>query len=231
MKMVQIKLGFSNACLIIGDKPILVDTGVPGEEDKILRAVEAAGVQPGDISLILHTHGHADHVGSTAALRSRLGVPVAIHRADEAMLRGEGATNRLEPLRLESRLMLPFIHLLVNKPLTPIAPDLLIDEGTDLSAYGVDVRVLHTPGHTAGSLSFLLPKGDAIVGDLMMGGILGGYLGSARPNYPYYADDLEALRRSIRKVCNLSPNLLYVGHGGPLPGAPVGAYFSKIIRS
>lgn len=136
-----------------------------------------------------------------------------------------GRMNPLHPLRLKARL----VKLLVSRPFPPVAPDQFVDESTDLSAYGVDGRILHTPGHTAGSISVLLPNGEAIVGDLMMGGYFGGELLGAHPKYHYFADDLQAMRLSIQKILRYKPARLYMGHGGPLDEAAVRAYFAKDI--
>lgn len=211
MKITRIKLSFSNAYLVQNRHTILVDTGMPGEERKVLQAVEQSGVKTGDIRLILHTHGHVDHAGSTAALAKLLGVPTAAHRADEALLR-TGRMNPLQPLRMEARLIKP----LVDKPFPPAAPDLLVDETTDLAEFGVQGRILSTPGHTAGSIALLLPNGEAIVGDVLMGGFMGGNLLGSRPNYHYFADDLAAVQQSIHALLAAGVKTFYVGHGGPL---------------
>lgn len=224
MTITHIKLGFSNAYLITGRKTVMVDTGMPGEQTKILRAAEKAGIEPKDIALILHTHGHVDHAGSTAALKQVLGAPTAIHRADEGLMRA-GKMNPLTPLRLESRLILP----LVNKPFAPVAPDLLVDEIFDLSAFGIEGRILPTPGHTAGSISILLPGGAAIVGDVLMGGYLGGNLLGTRPNYHYFADDVPAVHASIRALLDAGVQTCYVGHGGPLARQAVERRFATVL--
>ncbi|HRI56889.1 MAG TPA: MBL fold metallo-hydrolase [Anaerolineae bacterium] len=222
MKISRIKLSFSNAYLVQDRRTILVDTGMPGEERKILQAAEKAGVKAGDIRLILHTHGHVDHAGSTAALAKLLDVPIAIHRGDETLLRS-GRMNPLQPLRLEARLIRP----LVDNPFPPVAPDLLVDETTDLAEFGVQGRLLSTPGHTAGSISLLLPNGEAIVGDVMMGGYVGGNLLGTRPNYHYFADDLAAVRQSIHTLLAAGVQTFHVGHGGPLAKGAVTRLFNS----
>lgn len=224
MKITPVKLSFSNAYLLTGRKTVIVDTGMPGEETKILRAAERAGVKTSDISLILHTHGHVDHAGSTAALAKTLGVPVAVHRADEDMMR-TGTMRPLMALNAEGRLILP----LVNRPFPPAAPDLLVDDTFDLTAFGVEGRILPTPGHTAGSISILLPDGAAIVGDVMMGGVMGGNLFGSRPNYHYFAEDLNAVHASIRALLGAGVTTFYVGHGGPLARADVEKRFALVV--
>ncbi len=211
MPITHLKLSRSNAYLVTGRTTILVDTGMPGEERAILRAAARAGIDPSSITLIVHTHAHVDHAGSSAALAGMHGIPTAVHRADESMLRA-GRMNPLVPLRLEARLIKP----LVAKPFPPVTPDLFLDEAFDLTAFGVEGAILHTPGHTAGSISVLLPGGAAIVGDVMMGGYIGGNLSGSRPNYHYFADDLPAVERSIRTLLDTGVQTFYVGHGGPL---------------
>lgn len=225
MKITPIKLSFSNAYFVTARKTVIVDTGMPGEEKKILRAAERAGVKAGDITLILHTHAHLDHAGSSAALAKLLGIPMAVHRADEGMLR-TGTMRPLRPLTTEGRLIFP----LVNRPFPPVQPDLLVDEAFDLTAYGIEGRILHTPGHTAGSISILLPDGAAIVGDVMMGGYLGGNLFGSHPNYHYFAEDLNAVHESLRALLfKTDAKTFYVGHGGPLQRNDVEKRFAHIV--
>jgi len=72
--------------------------------------------------------------------------------------------------------------------------------------------VVHTPGHTPGSVSVLLDSGEAIVGDLVMGQMMGML---HKPGPPIVAWDLERNRESVCKLQALSPRVVYVGHGGP----------------
>jgi glyoxylase-like metal-dependent hydrolase (beta-lactamase superfamily II) len=77
------------------------------------------------------------------------------------------------------------LHWLVNDEFPPVRPDILLPDEMPLQAFGVDGKVVYTPGHTAGSISVLLSTGEAIVGDLLMGGWLGGlFLGPAQKREP-----------------------------------------------
>lgn len=218
-----IRLSLSNAYLIEGEEgAILVDSGSPGETKAILRAMQKANVDVSSLRLILHTHAHSDYAGSTDELRQLTGASAAIHAADAHLLRS-GRNGPLPPTRLEARLIKPF----VDRPFPALEPDLCFDGALDLAAYGVDGRVMPTPGHTAGSISVLLGNGDAIVGDVMMGGVMGGHFLSNRPAFHYFAQDLDTVRRSISSLLRAAPARFFVGHGGPLALADVRAFFAS----
>ena len=83
--------GMVNSFLLIGERPVVVDTGVPGSAPKVLAALAREGFAPSDVSLILITHRHVDHIGSTAAVKRATGAPVAVHARDaEWLRRGDG---------------------------------------------------------------------------------------------------------------------------------------------
>lgn len=207
----RIKLPLTNAYLVQGKRPILVDTGAPGDADRIVAALRRAGVAPEELSLILLTHGHGDHVGSANELAALSGAPVMLHRNDDAMARS--GRNVLGTLTgWEARMLAPF----VNKPFPPVAATHLIDSRIDLRPFGVPGHVIPTPGHTLGSVSLLLEKGDALAGDLLMGGHLGGALMAARPQLHYFVADFGQLFASTERVLANNPQRLLVGHGGPL---------------
>lgn len=157
--MIQpITLRFSNAYLIRGDKPLLVDTGSPGEEDAIEVGLQRAGVNTDDLGLILHTHVHSDHVGSTAALTERGDVPTAHHAADCELMR-RGINGELTGTTWRGSVMARFF---TNTSFPTFTATHLVEDGQRLDAYGVAGRILHTPGHTPGSISVLLDAGHFV---------------------------------------------------------------------
>jgi len=85
--------------------------------------------------------------------------------------------------------------------------------------------VLETPGHTSGSISLVLPDGDALVGDLIMGGYLAGLVRRSVPNVAYFQEDDREMMRSLRIVLSSGARKLYVGHGGPLAAERVALRF------
>ncbi len=224
MEITRIKLTFSNAYLIKDKRSILVDAGATNQAGQILSAIKRAGVNEGDISLLIHTHGHFDHAGSTAELKRRLGIPVAVHASDAFMLR-EGRNGVIKPRNFEARV----IAALVPNSFEKSEPDILIEQEMSLDEFGVDAKVIFTQGHTKGSLSVLCANEQAIIGDLLMGGWAGGALLGATPNYHYYIDDKNDLNASLKKVMGFKPHKLHVGHGGPLAFEHVTERFSTIL--
>jgi glyoxylase-like metal-dependent hydrolase (beta-lactamase superfamily II) len=202
-----IKLSLSNCFLVRGKRTLLVDTGSPREGKKILSALAALGVRLNDVEAILHTHGHSDHAGSTAELLQQRHIPTAIHPQDAAMVR-EGKNRTLLPLSFVATMLRPF----VDKPFAPFEPDMMLDE----SFQSDGVTVVHTPGHTAGSVALVLDNGEAIIGDTIMGGFLGGVFMPSKPEKHYFAEDIDVLHESIKRLMVLPVERFYVGHGGPL---------------
>ncbi|MFM7206109.1 MAG: MBL fold metallo-hydrolase [Planctomycetaceae bacterium] len=166
----HLRLRFSNAYLVVGRRPIRADTGARGDMERIEAGLAARGIDVGDLALILQTHVHSDHVGTTAALARRARCPVSYHPADRS-LADRGDNGPLRGIGLRGRLL---ARLFRHLPFEPVAADVAAAEGTRLDACGVAGTVLHTPGHTAGSIALSLDSGDAIAGDTLMGGCAGG---------------------------------------------------------
>ena len=118
----------------------------------------------------------------------------------------------INPINLEAA----FYKKILVKPFEPCEPDLVIDREMSLKDFGVDGKIIFTPGHTKGSISILLGNNEAIIGDVMMGGIMGGNLFGTRPTYHYFFENFDEIKSSIRKIIGYKPSKMYVGHGGPL---------------
>ena len=208
-------LGIANAFIVMGQRPILVDTGADSTRDKLVQALRARGVEPSSLALVILTHGHADHAGGAAMLQRDYGVPVLAGMADEAMLMA-GKNSPLKPLSVMARLIKPF----VDDPFEPISPAFLIDSPFDLSSLGVRGQVLPMPGHTPGSLIVRLEDGRTLVGDALGGGAMGGALWPSSPKTHYFHDHADEAHRQIATWLD-GATTIYVGHGGPLSAQDV----------
>jgi hydroxyacylglutathione hydrolase len=71
VRVVPLPLSISNAYLLLGDRPVLVDAGKPGEEEKLLDSLHQHGIAPSDLALVVLTHGHTDHTGAVNAVCRR----------------------------------------------------------------------------------------------------------------------------------------------------------------
>jgi len=207
--------GFLHAYLVVGERIVVVDAGYPSSPRRILAALTRRRASTRDVSLILLTHGHLDHVGGADELRRRTGAPIALHRLDAEIARS-GHDRPLHPTDFAGRLFLPFMP----RTIPPFEPDIVHDGDLDLASFGVAGRTLHTPGHTPGSISVLLDDAT-LAGDLVAGGFLRG----RAPREPYFADDRGQLVRSLDRLLSESRGPLLVGHRGPLPRDAVARRF------
>jgi hydroxyacylglutathione hydrolase len=210
VRVVPLPLSISNAYLLVGDRPVLVDAGKPGEEEKLLDSLHQHGIAPSDLALVALTHGHTDHTGAVNAV-SRAGVPIAIGAADAGLLE-RGVNEQLPITGSAGRVLRPFI---TRMTFAGASPQVLVREPLRLDPYGVRAAMVPVPGHTAGSCVVLLDDGDAIVGDLVRGGFA---FARIRPHHPvrhFFAEDVAGVRRGLDLVLEHDPQQLYVGHGGP----------------
>jgi hydroxyacylglutathione hydrolase len=222
-----IHLSISNAYLVKGPVNMLIDTGSPGEGKKILNFLRKHGLQLSDIALILHTHGHSDHCGSTRELLNQCKIPTALHPGDLPMATS-GKNGPISTTTLFSKILVLF----VDKPYLPFTPDYFLDTLTDLSSFGINANILYTPGHSKGSVSIEFDNGEMVIGDILMGGMLGGALFPGRPGYHYFIEDRAEVHRSIERVLDRPVQRYWVGHGGPLKANDVrNWYLRKSSRS
>lgn len=215
-RVVALPLSISNAYLLLGERPVLVDAGVPGEEARLVGALRAHGVTAEDLSLIALTHGHTDHTGSVNGVAAA-GVPVAIGAADAGLLTA-GANGRLPPTGPAGALLRPLIKRMT---FAGARPAIRVTGPLRLEPYGIAAVMMPVGGHTPGSCVLLLDDGDAVVGDLVRGGFANGKVRPGRPMRHYFAEDAETVRRAMETVLAHEPSRLFTGHGGPLSAASV----------
>ncbi len=168
-KITRVLAGRSNVFLVSHDgKNILVDTS-PGSRWKRLDAkLKELGIER--LEALILTHAHYDHAGNAAKLQEKYEAKVIAHIAEGPCLtKGEnsrsGGTNAL------TRFIFACLGKLFAQRLhyEPCRPGIQIDPSFELREYGFKAYILHTPGHTAGSLSVIIDDEIAVVGDTLFG--------------------------------------------------------------
>jgi glyoxylase-like metal-dependent hydrolase (beta-lactamase superfamily II) len=225
--------GMINCFLIKGtEKHILVDTGVPNSENKIIAQLNKQGVNKKDIGLIIVTHAHIDHFGSAYKLKQLLQVPILAHQLDvESYITGKAD---ISTMKLNKPQWWLFKQIIKNQSTEPFQPDILIngDVEYNLKEWGTNGKIIHTPGHTPGSLSIILENGEAIIMDMMASGILlGGVMFHERIKHPPFHDNIIELKNSFEKVLSLKAEVFYLGHGGPVNKSQIIRYYNKYLKN
>jgi hydroxyacylglutathione hydrolase len=209
-----LSLGQTNCFVLQGKGAVLIDTGPPKMAGKFSKLLSKTPVKPEDIGLIVITHGHFDHIGSARDIKEMTGARLAIHQNEKPWV--EQAQINLPPGatnwgRILIGLFKPLIGL-VKFP--PTSVDItLTDDEFSLSEFGIDGRIVYTPGHSSGSMSVILDSGEAFIGDMAMS----AFPMRIGPGLPIFAEDLPRLRESWKKVLGMGIKTIYPSHGKPFP--------------
>jgi glyoxylase-like metal-dependent hydrolase (beta-lactamase superfamily II) len=211
-----IQLGF-DCCYIIQDKgTIMIDGGTPGKIKAFMKGIGKLSIRPEQIKLIVITHGHWDHISSVKDIKEKTGAKIAIHEKEKEWL--EKGLKPMPPgVNLWGRFLSKAMTMCLPLIKVPAAPvDIVIgNEGFSLAEYGISGSIIHTPGHSSGSVSVLLDTGDFFVGDMAMN----EFPLSLRPGFPVFAEDYDKLKESWRKLLDQGAKTVYPSHGKPFPAS------------
>lgn len=196
-----------NVFLLAGNNLTLVDTGYKGGSTRILKEVRRLGYCPSDIANIIITHHHADHVGNLAAMKKATRAKVVAHPADAPYI--DGRLPQPGPARSQwlSKALAPVHRLWAT---TPAAVDILVNDGDDLPMLG-GIKILHTPGHTLGSICLFLQHQRLIIA----GDLLANRFRLSLPSKTFTVDMAQEIR-SIERLAGLDFDIICFGHGSPL---------------
>jgi glyoxylase-like metal-dependent hydrolase (beta-lactamase superfamily II) len=207
--IIQIKTAYVNSYLIRNGKDsILVDTGLEKSGKKILQSISNEGLSPSDIKLIILTHPHYDHCMGARAIKNYTGAQILVHRSGESKFRKghcrlpKGTNFLLEAWTSMGRLFMPWLAYFPS-----VEPDITIGEEKRLEGYGLDIRIVPTPGHTEGSITVILDEKHAILGDTVVN--------HTRTPFPPFADDPKTLINSWKSLIESGIEFIYPGHGNP----------------
>lgn len=197
----------ANVFLLVDNNLTLVDTGFKGRSRQILKAVRQLGYSPSDIANIIITHHHADHIGSLPVLKEVTRAKVVAHPADAPYIDGQLPQPGPARPRWLSQALAPLHKLWAT---TPVGVDMLVNDGDELPILG-GVKVLHTPGHTPGSISLLIPEERLVI----VGDVLAHRLRLSLPSKAYTVDIGQEMQ-SVKRVASLDFDIICFGHGSPL---------------
>jgi len=193
-------------CFIIGDersgRAIIVDPG--DEPDRIMNVVGEKGLS---VDYLVCTHAHFDHVGAVPDIKKETGAKIVVHK------------DELE-IYLAARDMAAFWGYDIE-PLP--GPDLLVEDGDEIRSGALVFKVLHTPGHSPGSIC-LFGESVVITGDTLFAGSVG--------RTDFHGGDMNKLRQSFERLLSLPPDTeVLAGHG---PESTIGRersenFFSKLF--
>ncbi len=181
--------------LKVSGKIIQIDAGMKGSAKLVLNYYKEKGIKP---DIVLITHYHLDHIGGLKIIKDTFNADIFASSFEIPVIEGKSSMGR--PKSLGARLM---FSLVKPEPVTGVK---------DLKELKIDgLKVIETPGHTPGSVSFFV-EGERAV---FIGDAAGNVNGDLKINEKYTLD-MEKAKDSLERIKSLSPVLVLPGHGAPL---------------
>lgn len=184
-----------------GDGLILIDTGYPNMQQQILTSMRSLGFDPADMRIILHSHGHYDHIGSTSYYKSLSGAKTYISRIDNEIVNGNRPLSWANELGHE---VLPFFNC-----------DVLLEDGDIVTLGNTTISCRLTPGHTEGTMCFFFEIEDngrkytaAMHGGVGTNSMEAWFLDKYKLNYNLR----DIFRRDLRQLAKIPVDIVLGNH-------------------
>lgn len=208
-------MGYVNAFLVDGDELTLVDVGLPGLTKTFLKAIRDAGRDSKDLRHIAVTHHHADHTGSLAPLAAKIAdATVYAHPLDIPVIIGEKPIPGPNPDSKLGKVLGPLVMRMQPTRLEHVDIQQPVEDGAEIPAAG-GMTVVHTPGHTAGHISFLKPGNGGV---LFVGDAAANMFGKIGLPIGMFTEDMAQARESMRRIAELEFDAACFGHGSVITG-------------
>jgi glyoxylase-like metal-dependent hydrolase (beta-lactamase superfamily II) len=184
--------GDASAFLLVLSEPVLIDTGAGDSIAEIVENIRIVGVDPNEIKKVVLTHNHIDHIGGAPYLKKKYGVKLIMHELDAGAVRsGDGTATAAG---------------MYGVKLSPTTVDETFTGHEHRIAVGNDTLVLlHTPGHTPGSISPWIDLGGKRI--LFAQDVHGPFM-------EIFGSDITQWRGSMEELVGLAPDILCEGHFG-----------------
>ena len=191
-----------------GNRFLLVDTGRKRNWRNLESGLNRLGVKEGSSVPLILTHCHFDHAENAARFKKTYNASIIVHKSEGDYLKNGNNPNISGTVFLAKVLsgILSRTKLLARLGYEPADYDVLVDEKLGLQPFGFPGHVLHTPGHTEGSISAIIDDEIAIVGDAMFGVFVGSV-------FPPFADDVGLMVESWEKLLDTGCRIYLPAHG------------------
>lgn len=183
-----------------GEALTLIDTGLPRSDKKIIKYIESLGHQPVDVTRIVLTHFHIDHVGSLKKIKEATGAKVAAHEIDAEIISGKKAAPK------PKNLMIKALTSVVKAD--PVDVDLPLKDNDKIGR----LTVIYTPGHSEGSIALF----DAERKVMFVGDTVRFNDGKIEGPPERFTLDPQKAKESIGRIASFDFDILLSGHGDPL---------------
>jgi hydroxyacylglutathione hydrolase len=202
----RIELEFVNVYIVnTGEGYILIDTGIMKQWSRLEMELLQSGILPDHLKLVIITHGDFDHTGNCSELQRKYQVKIAMHSGDVEMVRtGIPVKRRVKGFR---RKLFLILGRRKSNNFQRFEPDIVLENGQVLTEYGFAARVIHTPGHTKGSIAVLTTDGQLFIGDSLSN--------RRKLERSPYIENEKALHESLLVLKRIKARIVYPGHGKP----------------
>lgn len=231
LEVIQYTIGMSNGFFLWnGETVIAVDSGGEMGDGPFLNVCRKHSFDPRKIALLIVTHGHVDHFVNMGSMKTLTGAPLLCHKLAAPFLReglkpavfGRNALGRaiMEKQAIEGD-PIPFVP--------KVEPDTLFEGTYDLKPWGIDGKIIETPGHSKCSTAIILDTGEALVGDT-----IAQPPGTSSVGLAFLSDTENGdavLFDSVEKILSAA-HTVYSGHGGPFSrGEVMAALLEEKVNS
>ena len=194
--------------LVLGDLVTIIDAGFKGSGYLILQYLRSQGVAPEQVRYLFVTHYHLDHIGGLPYLRANCGGAVGAHELEAPYVAGRYPFPN------------PFVHPVLAQVTHPVIPalepravpvDVSFSDGDTFDVLG-RMEIIHTPGHTPGSVSFYFRD----IGLIIVGDALNCYWGRLGLPSRLFSVDMVQAKESIQKLALLDVETICFSHFPPI---------------
>ena len=217
--------GRSNVFVIFyNQKYLLIDTSIHRNEKKLLKVLDRLGATKENLIALILTHSHFDHVANAHKIKQIYDTKIYIHSSEKRDLQ-----DAIVKVPKGINAISSFFSYLGSKSaekfkFAEVQPDVCVEDSFDFKDIGLNITILHTPGHSIGSMSIIVDGQIAIVGDLMFGVFYNGLI-------PPFADFPSEMIKSWGKLLETECKIFLPSHGSERNKELVQKKYEKYIRA